>query len=149
MTMTYLTGRTAAQLRALATGMPHRSEATKAELETWLRKYRPEALRPAHPQETPMTTHPFPFSDRDQDPTAYKAGDVYEVAPGQTGGIHDHENAVGDRYRHSHAGWDAGHRHLRDDPHPFEPSTETIERRGTRPACAVCGNAERATIHTH
>lgn len=46
----YLRGRTARELRALAVGMPHRSEATKAELETWLRKYRPEALLAATPE---------------------------------------------------------------------------------------------------
>jgi hypothetical protein len=89
----------------------------------------------------------LPLSEYDQDPAAYRAGQVYEVAPGQTGGIHDHEDATSRNYRHSHPGWDAPHRHLRDDVHEFEPSTETIERRGVRPACAICGNAERATIH--
>jgi hypothetical protein len=92
-----------------------------------------------------MTT--LPLSPHDQDPAAYRAGEVHEVAPGQTGGIHDHEDATGRHRRHSHAGWDTPHRHPRNDVHEFEPSTETIERRGTRPACAICGNAERDTIH--
>jgi hypothetical protein len=34
------------------------------------------------------------------------------------------------------------------DSHPFEPSEFTEDRRNpTRPACALCGNSEHATIH--
>jgi hypothetical protein len=97
-----------------------------------------------------MTDTPaLPLADHDQHPREFRDGIVYEVAPGQPGGIHGHEDATGSTYRHSHQGWDKPHRHLRNDRHDFEPSTETIERRGTRPACALCGNAERATIHQH
>lgn len=92
----------------------------------------------------------LPLSSHDQDPEAYRAGEVYEVAPGQTGGIHDHEGVTGDRYRHSHDGWNVPHRHLRNDRHDFEPSEFTEDRRNRgRPACAICGNSERATIHQH
>src|SRR5690348_14479219 len=37
---------------------------------------------------------------------------------------------------------------LPDDPHEFEPSDEPYRHGGERRACAVCGNTERATIHT-
>lgn len=35
------------QLRRLAVGMPHRSQARKSELIDWLRQYRPDALATA------------------------------------------------------------------------------------------------------
>lgn len=39
-------------LRELAVGMPHRSEAKKAELIAWLRAYRPEVFRPEPEEES-------------------------------------------------------------------------------------------------
>lgn len=36
---------------------------------------------------------------------------------------------------------------LRSDVHVFEPSDEPYRHGGQRPACALCGNLESATIH--
>lgn len=83
----------------------------------------------------------MPHSSNDQDPKDYAAGKVHEIAPGQTGGIHDHV-VIGRRYRHSHAGWDTGHTHPRDD-HDYEPG-DSASPMTTDPSCRICGEGKRS-----